>query len=144
MGPVPALLMTAVKDAVHLLFTTTGGVGELADFLITSALLMPAAVIYRFNRTRRGALIGCLAGVFGMAAVGVAANAFILLPFYSNIMPMEVIFSECAKINPGITGMGTYLLYGVLPFNLIKGLLICAVTMVVYKKISHLMHRYAG
>jgi len=145
MGPVPAVLMTSVKNAVHLLGSTSGGVGELADLLITSCLLVPAAVIYRRNRTRRGAVIGCAAGIGGMMVAGVLANAYILLPFYSKVMliPLEKIFSASAEINPAITGLGTYLLFGVVPFNLIKGLIICGITMVVYKKISVFIRRFA-
>jgi len=144
MGPLPAVLMTAVKDAVHLLGSSSGGVGELADFLVTSSLLVPAAVIYRFKRTRRGAVIGCAAGIGGMLAAGVLANAYILLPFYSNVMhfPLEEIFAASSAVNPAITGLGTYLLFGVAPFNLIKGLLICGITMVVYKKISVFIRRF--
>jgi len=143
MGPVPAVLMTLVKDAVHLLGSSSGGVGELADLLMTSSLLIPASLIYRYNRTRRGAVIGCAAGICGMVVASALANAYILLPFYSNIMPLDEIFAASSAANPAIDGLGTYLLFGVVPFNLIKGFVICGITMVVYKKISVLIRRFA-
>jgi len=52
------------------------------------------------------------------------------------MMPLEAIFGMCAEINPYISGMGTYLLIGVLPFNIIKGIIITVITMLVYKKLS--------
>lgn len=141
MGPLPAILMTAVKDTVHLLASQTGGVGELADFLITLGLILPASIIYKYNKTKKGALLGCAAGILSMTIIGIVSNLFIILPFYSKIMPLDEILNICAKINPAITGLSAYILYGVLPFNIIKGLLICAFTMLIYKKISTFIHR---
>ena len=62
----------------------------------------------------------------------------VFIPFYSKVMlmPLEAIFGACAAVNPYISGMGTYLLIGVLPFNILKGAAITMITMLVYKKLS--------
>ena len=65
-----------------------------------------------------------------MAIVGGLANYFILIPFYTNVMPMEQIISLCGKANPLITNTLGYVLYGAIPFNLIKALLLSIITFV--------------
>ena len=76
-----------------------------------------------------------------LALVGVLANKFLLLPFYSTVMPLEAIFKTCAAVNPLIKDTNTYLMYGVLPFNLIKGIAVSLITFPVYKRMSsHIKH----
>ncbi len=136
LGPASAIAMAAVKAFVHLLSTQTGGVGELADFLMTSAFSFTAAAVYRRNHTKRGAVIGCVAGTCALILMAVLANRFLIIPFYAKIMPLEAIFAACSAVNPRITGMGGYLLYGVVPFNFIKGAVISLLTFPVYKRLS--------
>ncbi len=136
LGPASAIAMAAVKAFVHLLSTQTGGVGELADFLMTSAFSFTAAAVYRRNHTKRGAVIGCVAGTCALILMAVLANRFLIIPFYAKIMPLEAIFAACNAVNSRITGMGGYLLYGVVPFNFIKGAVISLLTFPVYKRLS--------
>lgn len=141
LGPAAGMAMVFIKAFVHFFSTTTGGVGELADFIITSAFVMTASIIYRRHHTKRGAALACIGGTVALAVVGVLANKFLLLPFFSSVMPMEAIFKACAKVNPLIRDTNTYLLYGALPFNLIKGTVISLLTFPVYKRMSsHIKH----
>ena len=141
LGPAAGMAMVFIKAFVHFFSTTTGGVGELADFIITSAFVMTAAIIYRRHHTKKGAILACIGGTVALAVVGVLANKFLLLPFFSSVMPMEAIFKACAKVNPLIKDTNTYLLYGALPFNLIKGSVISLLTFPVYKRMSsHIKH----
>ncbi len=141
LGPVAGVAMVFVKAFVHFFSSTTGGVGELADFIITSSFVVMAAIVYRRHHTKKGAVLACLAGTTVLAIVGVLANKFLLLPFYSTVMPLEAIFKACAAVNPLIKDTNTYLMYGVLPFNLIKGIAISLITFPVYKRMStHIKH----
>ena len=130
----------AVKNILHLLMTTTGGVGELANFLIGSSLVVPAALLYRYKRTKTMALAGLLIGVVTMAAAGALANYYLLLPFYSTFFPLEAVIAMSAKANPAIKDMGSLILYGIVPFNLLKGLVLSILTLAVYKRISRVLH----
>ena len=56
-GPVAGLLAVIVKDLIHLLVTSTGGVGELADCLCAVMLVVPSAFIYSRKHTKKGAVI---------------------------------------------------------------------------------------
>ena len=87
-----------------------------------------------------GPVLGLVLGAIAMAIVGGLANYFILIPFYTNVMPMEQIISLCGKANPLITNTLGYVLYGAIPFNLIKALLLSIITFVLYKQISKILH----
>ena len=134
----PGIAMALIKDLIHAPMTQTGGSGELQDFILMVVLVVVAVSIYKRHRSRKGALIGCLVASVAMACTGMLTNYFLIIPFYSKVMmmPLEAIFGACAAINPYISGMGTYLLIGVLPFNIIKGAIITIITMLVYKKLS--------
>lgn len=132
----PAISMIAIKDLIHLTQTQTAGSGELADFFMLSTLVVFAVLIYRLAKSRKTALIGCVVGSVTMALVGMLTNYLLIIPFYSNMMPIEAIFEMCSQVNPAISGMSGYLLLGVLPFNLIKGGILTAITLLAYKKLS--------
>ena len=76
MGPVAGALIEAVKIVLNLLFngTITMGVGELANFLIGSALCVPAAIIYKRHKTKKNAIIGMAVGTACMAVAGAVLN----------------------------------------------------------------------
>ena len=139
-GPVTGIAIAFIKAALHLLRTDTGGVGELADFLASGSLVLVSSLIYKRIKTRKGAVLGLVLGAIAMAIVGGLANYFILIPFYTNVMPMEQIISLCGKANPLITNTLGYVLYGAIPFNLIKALLLSIITFVLYKQISKILH----
>ena len=73
-----------VKVVLHILFkgTTTAGVGDFANFLIGCALVVPAGMIYRRKKSRKGAVTGMFVGTVFMVIVGCFLNAFVLLPVY--------------------------------------------------------------
>lgn len=134
----PAITMIGIKDLIHLTQSQTAGSGELADFLMLSSLVIIAVLIYRAHKSRKMAAWGCIAGSFAMAGVGMLTNYFLIIPFYINGMGwnLNAIFDLCSAVNPSISGMSTYLLLGILPFNLIKGVILTIITMLAYKKLS--------
>ena len=83
---------------------------------------------------------GLVVGTVLMAVVGVAANALVMLPFYSNFMPMETILAAGAAINPAVGSVWTFAFFCVGPFNLVKGIVVSVVTSLVYKRVSVLIH----
>lgn len=144
-GPASGVAMALLKALVHLLSTQTAGVGELADFLITGSFALTAGLVYRVWHTRRGALAACGLSIAVITVVGALANWFILLPFYAAAyMPYDAILSACQAINPAIDSLAGYILFGVVPFNLIKGTLVALITFVVYKRISGVLHRWVN
>ena len=142
LGPVAGVIMEVVKVLIKLLMkpTSTGFVGEFANVAIGCALVVPAGLVYRYNKTKKGAMIGMIVGAVFMAAAGVVINALVMLPFYSNFMPLETIIAAGAAINPSVSNVWTFAIICVGPFNLIKGFVVSLITALVYKRISVMIH----
>ena len=140
MGTVPGLIILGLKSLIGLLHSSSAGVGELADFIMGAALLIPASMIYHRNKTRKNALIGMVIGTICTAVVGVLVNKFIMLPFYMGAfhMDMEAIISF-ANVG-GVDTEWKLLLLITGPFNLLKGAVLSAVTFLIYKPLSPILH----
>lgn len=139
-GPVAGVVVALIKNLVHLPLTTTGGAGELANFLLCACFVAPAGAIYHLVDGKKGALIGSLCGTLLMAAVSLPVNYYITYPVYMNFMPLEAILDMYRALNPAVTNLWSALLMFNLPFNVVKGLLSVGITFIVYKKISPLLH----
>ncbi|MFG6343424.1 MAG: ECF transporter S component [Lachnospiraceae bacterium] len=143
MGPVAGVLIELIKILLNLLIngTYTAGVGEFANFGIGCALVVPAGIIYKRKASRKNAVIGLVIGTIVMAIVGGAFNAYVLIPLYSKaMMPMDVIISMGNQINPKITGLSTFIMFAVVPFNLVKGLIVSIMTVLLYKYLRPFLH----
>ena len=141
LGPVAGILIELVKVLLHMMIkgSATAGVGDLANFLIGCSFLVPASLIYRMHKTRRVAIAGMAVGTVSMAIIGCVLNAFVLLPAYTVIMPMETILEAGKAVNANIDSVFTFVLIAVAPFNLVKGVAVSLVTLVLYKYISRLL-----
>lgn len=140
MGPVAGVIMEAVKILLKLLIkgTSTAYVGDFANFVIGCCLVVPASVIYKKYKTKKGAFIGMLVGTVVMAVAGTIMNYFVLIPFYVKAfgMPLDAIIGMGAKINSLISNKWTFVLICVAPFNIVKGVIDSLITALVYKRIS--------
>ncbi len=78
-----------------------------------------------------------------MTVFGSAFNAIYLLPKFAALfgMPMEAIIGMGTKVNARITSVSTLVLFAVVPFNLLKGVVVSALTFLLYKRISPLLHK---
>lgn len=139
MGPVAGVLIELVKILLKLVLkgTSTAYVGDVANFAIGCCFLLPAGIIYKMKRTKKGALTGMIAGTLIMAAAGAVINAYILLPFYSRFygMPMEALIQAGTEVNHLITNIPTFVMIAVVPFNLVKGIIDSFITTLVYKRV---------
>lgn len=143
-GPVSGIFIALVKNILHLPTSQTAGVGQLADLLIASSMCIAAGGLYNLQRNKKGAMFGCILGVLTIVIVGVITNKYILIPFYSKIMPIETIIGMAGKVNPIIKDINGYLLYAVAPFNLFKGIVITFITVLAYKKMSRFIQCYTN
>ncbi len=136
LGPVSGVAVCLIKNLVNLLRTTTGGIGELSNFILGVAFVLPAGLFYQHMKNRRGALIGSLVGAAAMAIISVFSNYFVVYPIYTNFMPMDVIISMYHAINPHITTLWQALIFFNMPFTFVKGLFSVVITFMIYKRIS--------
>ena len=140
MGTVPGIVILGIKSAIGLLHSSSAGVGELADFLMGAALLVPASLIYHRNKSRKSAIIGMAVGTLCAAATGILVNKWIMLPFYMGAFHMDMNgILAYAKV-AGVDTEWKLLLLITGPFNLLKGVVLSVVTALIYKPLSPILH----
>ena len=142
MGPVPGLIILLLKSLIGMLHSSSMYVGEMADFIMGAAFVLPAALIYRRHKTRNTALIGMAVGTVVMIVVAVLVNWKIMIPFYMTAygMPMEAVVGMATKAVPFVDTEWKLLLCVTAPFNLLKGVVLSSLTLVLYKHLSPLLH----
>ena len=143
LGPVAGVMIEFIKVMLNLLIdgTTTAFVGEFANFLIGCAFVVPASFVYFLRKCRKNAIIGLSIGTVITAVVGGILNGYMLLPKYAEIMGKDIgyFISAGTEKNQYITNMSTFIFLGVVPFNLIKCLMVSVIAILIYKKISHIL-----
>lgn len=140
MGPLAGTIVELLKVILNMAIsgTTTGGVGDVANFLIGCAMCIPAGIIYKKYHTKKSALVGMTVGTIFMTVIGCLLNAYVLLPVYAKVfeLPMDALVEMGTAVNPAITGVSTFVILAVAPFNLLKGVLVSLIVFLTYKKIS--------
>ena len=135
LGPVYGVAVCLIKNLLNLIFHgSTGGIGELCNFLLGAAFVATAGIIYRRSKSRKTAVIGCLVGAAVMAVVSVPVNYFISYPVYAKMFGgIDAILAAYQAINPNVDGLLQCLVVFNLPFTFVKGLISVVVTMLVYQ-----------
>ncbi len=135
-GPIVGVAIELIKNMLQLLSTSTGGIGELANFIMGASYVFAAGLLYKQKKTKRMAWISCIAASIVMGIVAALVNYFILLPLFESFMPMDQLIASFEAFIPFIHSKADIVLYNALPFNILKGLGIGAITMMVYKKLT--------
>lgn len=136
MGPLSGVMVCLVKNLINLMFSTTGGIGELSNFILGCAFVMPAGLVYKKNKNKKSAFVGALLGAVIMAVFSVFSNYFVVYPVYTMFMPMEAILGMYQAIYSGIDNLLEALIIFNMPFTFIKGMCSVLITFVIYKHIS--------
>ena len=119
-GPLSAAIISIVVAFIEMFTVSdTGIIGCVMNLLAACAFACPAAFIYQKMRTRKGAVIGLTVGIVVLTAVMLLWN-YLITPIY---MHMER--SVVAAMLPTVF----------LPFNLVKGGLNMALTLLLYKPV---------
>ncbi len=136
MGPVSGVAICLIKNLLHLFMSTTGGVGELSNFILGACFVFPAGMIYRKWKGKKSAILGASLGSVLMAAVSVISNYYIVYPVYYNFMDKDAILTAYQAIFPGVENILQCLIVFNTPFTLVKGLFSVVITVLIYKHIS--------
>ena len=146
MGPLQAFAIIMVKILLKLATegTTSAFTGELQNVMLSCAYVLPPVILYHRNKTKRTAMVGMTAGTIFCAIVAVFTNLFIIIPFYMKLMGQEMgyFIQMCTEANPMVQNAATLAIFGIIPFNLIKCSINSLGAMVLYKRISPLLHGY--
>ena len=135
-GPFSGMLIELIKNTMQLLTTSTGGVGEFANFLMGTSYVVTAGFVYKRHKTKKTALVACILASVVMGAAAALANYFILLPLFETFLPLDRLIASFAEFLPFIRTKLDVVLFNAFPFNLLKGLVIGGVTMLIYKRLT--------
>ncbi len=140
MGPMAGAVIELIKILLNFVLngTITGGVGEIGNFLVGCAFVVPAAWVYKKMHNTKGMVLGMLAGIVCLVALGSVVNYFVLLPVYATVFgqPLEFFIQMGNALNPAIVDLQTFIFFAVAPFNLLKGVLISVLTFIIYRKLG--------
>ena len=146
LGPVEAVTIVLIRAVIKIPFTSTFCVGEIADLIIGIPVAIVTSLIYKKHHTKKGALISLLFGSLIWVNVSIITNIFINIPFFLELYfggNVEA-FLGILSVIPGVTVdnyLIKYVLYAVIPFNLMLSVVVSIVTFLVYKKISILFNK---
>jgi len=147
LGPVPGVIVMFFKNFLHYIFKTqTMGIGELGNFLVGAAMVYTSAHIYKRNRTFKGALKGLIVGSVAMVVMGVIANYLVLLPLYAKYLgyDTEGLIYVTRAVNAfnetNVNSLWGFIAFAIVPFNILKAILVSFVTLLLYKRVSPLIN----
>ncbi len=138
LGPISGAVVCLLKNLFHLIVSNTVGIGEMSNFMIGCAFVVPAGLIYKHRKDFGGAIIGSLVGVVSMALICVLSNYFIVYPLYGTVLNFstETILEMYQTVLPSVDNLFSALIIFNLPFTFIKGLANSLITFAIYKRIS--------
>lgn len=130
MGPVAGILVAFLKNVLDWFFagSPTGvPVGHMANFVTSILFMAPVYIIYKKVSSSKGMAFGLGVGTISMAIGMSILNYYVFLPMYAYFLnfPME---TGTALVNT--------IIYGILPFNVIKGVLVTVVMIVLFKRLK--------
>ncbi len=143
LGPISGAAVCLLKNMLHLMVSDTVGIGELSNFIIGCAFVVPAGLIYQHKRSFGGAILGSLVGIVSMAVICVLSNYFIVYPLYGTVLNFttEAILEMYQTVLPTVNDLFSALIIFNLPFTFIKGLANSLITFAIYKRISPIIKR---
>ncbi len=149
LGPVAGSAIVIIRFLIKLPLSDTIFVGEIADLIIGFASVIPAAIIYKYNKSKKGAAMALIISTLFWIASSMIANIFILIPAYIKMFfnGNVTAFISTLKIIPGVTEnnyMSKYILWAVIPFNTMISIVVNIITYTVYKRLSFLIHSFTG
>lgn len=133
-GPIAGVIIELIKNLIKAITATnTAGVGELANFAISVAYVVPASFIYRKLKSKHKSFIAFSVATIFMSVAGFLINYFVTVPLYASLYGgMENVLAG-ARIIPAIKDKFTLILYGITPFNIVKGIFMGLVGHFTYK-----------
>jgi riboflavin transporter FmnP len=146
MGPVAGIMVELIKNVLHAIMKTSSmGVGELANFIVATAYIVPFGIIYNRNKNTQSVVLGSIVGIISMIVIACVFNYFVLIPVYSKIIyntPIDVFVGMAGKVNPMIDSFIKMILLAIAPFNLVKGIIMSVIGYWLYKILKPVLHKF--
>lgn len=143
LGPWSGIMVEVVKNFLHLFRSQTAFIGEAANLLTGILFVVPAAWIYARGKSKKSAIVGLMVGTVVMAAGMSVANYYLIVPLYQKLLniPTSAVIALGSQVNSHVVDLKTLVVYSILPFNIVKGILVTLVTVLIYKKLSPVLHK---
>lgn len=138
-GPLAGVVVEFIKNLIKVVTaSTTGGVGELANFVISIAYIIPVSLLFRKTNIKFKAITAFTIGTISMMLAGCLVNYFVTLPLYAKLFGgMDVVVGAAAANVPMIHDMMSLIIVGITPFNLVKGIVISIAGYFTYKAVRN-------
>ncbi|HCZ7614154.1 TPA: ECF transporter S component [Staphylococcus aureus] len=130
-GPVAGIIVALVKNLLNYLFSMGDPVGPFANFLAGASFLLIAYAIYKNKRSTKSLITGLIISTIVMTIVLSILNYFVLLPLYGMIFNLADIVNNLKVI----------IVSGIIPFNIIKGIVISIVFILLYRRLANFLKR---
>lgn len=142
LGPVAGFIIISIKNLLQAITASfTGGVGELANTIIGGTYVFILCYSYKRRSDIKGILVGFVLGTIGMTIMGAVMNYFVMMPLYGKLMGLDAIISMGSVINPKVNDLLSFVLWMIVPFNIIKAVIMSIVTLPLYKKMGKLIKK---
>lgn len=145
LGPVAGIITVVIKNLINIMFngTMTAFVGELSNVIVGASFVGISAMVYKRHRTRKNAIIGLILGLLAMTLIATISNYFLVFPLYAKAfgIPIQALVDMTAKVNSNVSTFEGVMLFAVVPFNIVKGILGSLVTIFIYKYISNIFKK---
>lgn len=147
MGPIEGIAVLALRTLLKLPFSSTALIGELADLIMGIAFVLPSSLIYKYNRTKKGAVISLIVGCLCTTVTAMLVNYFVLVPFYVKAFfggEIQTLVNALSVLFKNVNTQNVYAYYiflSAMPFNLLRAVLSAIVTFLLYKRLVKLFDR---
>ena len=137
-GPVAGVVISLIKNVVHIPFGSTSFVGPLSNFLLAACFTLVAGYTYKLKKTKGNAFVAGVTGAVMMGLFSVVVNYFIIYPLYYSVLgfPEEAVLGLYKVVMPSLKSVSDGLIIFNIPFTVVKGLAVVAVSMLIYKPLS--------
>ena len=124
-GPIAGLTITVITALIQALTVSaqSGWVGFVMHVIPTGTLVLVSSIIYKYNKTRKGALIALIIASIARTAVMIPANLFFTVRYWGQ--PLEVVKASIVPV--------------IIPFNLIKSVANSLIVFLVYKSLRKIV-----
>ena len=147
LGPLAAIFIGLFRFLFSLLYSTTGGIGELADYIYSMAFVLPGVFLYQRHRDKKTASLGFIIGFVSQLTITSLLNALVMtdlyLTLFLNLTP-EAFLGYIQTVLPQVENpYWSLVLWMYLPFNIFKNVVIIALTLVTYKRTHRFIKNFS-
>jgi riboflavin transporter len=129
LSPIAGIIVALIKNILNFLFNIGDPVGPVANFLAGVSFLLSSYYVYRKRKNNRSLIYGLITGTIVMTIVLSILNYFVLLPLYGMIFNLGDVLNNVKIV----------IVSGVIPFNLIKGIIISIIFVLLFRRLRHII-----